>query len=668
MGQARYKPVSSSQRRCIPVIVKVVEPPHVNRKFYDSTKTETAGKAAESNMWGWKHVTIHGGFDKGSGTKKWKCNHCHLRYNGSYSRVRAHLLGFSGVGIKGCPAVDRSMREAFLVLEEQRLARKKKKTSSGNPIAKPINKCLKTSHLILSSPSKTVSREDVDDTVARFFYADGLNINKEMVKALASFGPGYETPPVEKLSDSSLSKEKAKIERVIDLVKESWTHTGCTILCVNRLDSSLSCFCINFFIASPRGVIFLKAIDISEGDGADNLFVSILSDTIVEVGPTNVLQVITHLGEASFAFESVIVSKFPHIFWSHCASYSVFTLMEEIAEIDWMKNVFLCAKQIDQLISTYQNNCPTSQFIDYIKEYSNPLGLKFASYGTVHKVYWMKQALQVLVSSDEWKQWKLNIPEDAISYEASILDEDFWGRAHLMLQLFEPPLTLLSKLNIDKSVMGDIYNWRVQSLDALRSKGIDDIALNQMELIIETRWDMLFSPLHAVGYILNPKYYGKGQSKDKNVMRGWKATLERYESDSCTRRVVREQLSSYLRMGGSLGEEDAMECRDKMDPVAWWENFGFETPQLQTLAVKVLSQVSSVSVCDDSWVCKDSWMCKNIPCRKSVVDLGVRNVEDLVFVQNNLRLQSSKNGNGNMGCLSSSRNGDSCCTNGNATA
>jgi len=37
---------------------------------------------------------------------------------------------------------------------------------------------------------------------------------------------------------------------------------------------------------------------------------------------------------------------------------------------------------------------------------------------------------------------------------------------------------LLATLNIDKSVMGDVYNWRCQLLEAVRSKG---------------HWDALFS-------------------------------------------------------------------------------------------------------------------------------------------------------------------------------
>lgn len=64
---------------------------------------------------------------------------------------------------------------------------------------------------------------------------------------------------------------------------------------------------------------------------------------------------------------------------------------------------------------------------------------------------------------------------------------------------------------------------------------------------------MCYLPLHAAGYIFNPKYFGKGQTKNRTVMRGWKATLERYEGDATARRVLREQLSSYWRLEESLG-------------------------------------------------------------------------------------------------------------------
>ncbi|XP_074312445.1 uncharacterized protein LOC141647959 [Silene latifolia] len=595
---------------------------------------------SESDKWGWKHVSVFGGFDKSSGTKKWKCNHCNMRYNGSYSRVRAHLLGFTGAGVKSCVAIEKSLREELRRLEEGRFQRKKKK----NPLNEKSGKRIKNPRISFSSSVTSLAKEDVDEVVARYFYADGLSMNivsssyfREMVQAISAFGPGYEPPSKDMLSDTFISKEKAKLEKAIALVRESWPHTGCTIICVNSLDGSLGCLCIHFFITSSRGFMFLKSIDINDGDEADNLFINVLSDLIIELGPINVLQIISHLGQASSAFESVLLSKFPRIFWSHCTAHSIQVLMEEIAELDWMKSVVSCARGIEQIVLTYQQS-PSCAFY-YSQESSNALSMRFApSYCLVQNIYQMKEALQDLVMSNEWKQWKLNTAGDFVSTEATILGDDFWCRAQIMLQLCEPFVRLVASFNIDKSIMGDVYNWRVQSLEDVRNMGIDDIALNQMELLIENRWNVLFSPLHAAGYMLNPRYFGRGQSKDKTLMRGWKTTLDRYEPESALRYLLREQLSIYWRLEGSFGEDDAMECRDKMDPVTWWENFGFDTPQLQALAIKVLSQVSSVSLC------RESGSCESLPCRESVRRMGVERIEDLVFVRNNLNLLRQTSG------------------------
>lgn len=600
---------------------------------------------SESDKWGWKHVSVFGGFDKGSGTKRWKCNYCNLRYNGSYSRVRAHLLGFTGVGVKGCPAIDRSLRQAFLILEEERLARTKKRISGSGKSSKHI----RSSQPTLACMLKAFAKEDVDDVIARFFYADGLNLSiinslyfHDMAKAIAAFGPGYEPPSMEKLSSSLLSKERARIDKTLVPVRESWSHTGCTILCLSRLDATLSCFSINIFVSSQRGLIFFKTIDINEGEGADHVFTEVLCKVIMEVGPTNVLQIIVHPARSSKFSETLIQSKFPQIFWSPCASHSIHMLLEgiaEAAELDWIRPIVLCAKGIEHCILTHQQSLPHTFSQSLIEESFDPISAKFApSYHLVWRILRLKQALQEMAVGEEWRRLKLTFPEEILSVEAAILGNEFWDGAHLMLQLYEPFVRSLSSLNVDRPVMGDVYSWRVQAVEEVRSKGLDEMVL-KLEELLENRWEMLFSPLVAAGYILNPRYFGKGQTKDKTIMRGWKTTLERYECDGSARRALREQLSSYWRLEGSLGDEDAVDCRDKMDPVAWWENFGSETPELQTLAIKILSQISSVPTFQESLHDKDSL------CRESVNRLGAEQAEDLLFVRNNLRLHGRKYGN-----------------------
>ncbi|KAM0996747.1 hypothetical protein ACFX14_006810 [Malus domestica] len=591
---------------------------------------------SESDKWGWKHVTVFGRFDKGSGTKRWKCNHCNIRYNGSYSRVRAHLLGFSGVGVKSCPAIDRYLRESFQTLEEERIAHKKKKSSG----------CTKPSKRIQTSrPSLTcATKEDIDEIVARFFYVHGLNLNvvnspyfHDMAKAISTFGPGYKPLSVDELSDSFLTREKGRIERSLALVRESWPHTGSSILCFGCLESMLGCFRINIFISNPRGLMFLKAVDIDDVDGAENVFAGVLDDTVMEFGPGNVFQIISHLGNASKLSDSDVLSKFPQIFLSPCTSHSICMLMGEIAEMDSLKPIVYCAKEIEQCITTYQHFSPC-RFSQNLKGSVDPLSVKFApSFCIVQRIFELKQQLQELVVSEGWKQWKISASDDILSIEAAILGDDFWSSAHLLLQVYEPFVRLLPTLDIDKLVMGDVCDWRFQALEAVKCKDIDYGIQNQLEELKENRWDALFSPLHAAGYILNPRHFGKVPTKDKIVMRGWKATLERYELESANRLVLREQLSSYWRLKGSFGDEDAVDCRDKMDPVAWWENFGFETPNLQTLALKILSQVSSIAMC------QKIWQEYEFPGHEISNRWGVDRVEDLVFVRNNLRLHSQRN-------------------------
>ncbi|TXG73722.1 hypothetical protein EZV62_002301 [Acer yangbiense] len=205
-------------------------------------------------------------------------------------------------------------------------------------------------------------------------------------------------------------------------------------------------------------------------------------------------------------------------------------LMEEIAGLKWVKSVVSCAKGIEQNMMYYQHASPS--LFTHLKESSDPLSVKFApSYFSVQRIFDLKQALQEAVVSEEFKQLKLNMPGgNNVTVESAILGDDYWCKAHLFLQLCEPFVRLLATFDIEKSVMGVVYDWQVQALEAVRSK------------------------------------------------------------------------------------------------------------LLETLAVKVLSPVSSVAMCQEIW--QDNL----VPSREAIHRLGVKRVEDLIFVFNNLRLHSQRSG------------------------
>jgi hypothetical protein len=76
----------------------------------------------------------------------------------------------------------------------------------------------------------------------------------------------------------------------------------------------------------------------------------------------------------------------------------------------------------------------------------------------------------------------------------------------------------------------------------------------------------------------------------------------------------------------------AINSIDKLSPYGWWLAFGAGAPELQSLAVKVLSQCTVASACERSWSTFDFIHSK----RRN--RLSAERSSDLVYVFSNLRL------------------------------
>ncbi|XP_011011286.1 PREDICTED: uncharacterized protein LOC105115910 [Populus euphratica] len=77
----------------------------------------------------------------------------------------------------------------------------------------------------------------------------------------------------------------------------------------------------------------------------------------------------------------------------------------------------------------------------------------------------------------------------------------------------------------------------------------------------------------------------------------------------------------------------AIRQREKLNPVAWWEQFGNDTQELQKFAIRILSQCCGATGCERNWSIFEFIHSK----RRN--RLEHKRLSDLVLVNYNLRIQ-----------------------------
>ncbi|XP_030941043.1 uncharacterized protein LOC115982846 [Quercus lobata] len=152
--------------------------------------------------------------------------------------------------------------------------------------------------------------------------------------------------------------------------------------------------------------------------------------------------------------------------------------------------------------------------------------------------------------------------------------------------------------------------------------------------IIKNRWDKhLRKDLHAAAYWLNPAF----QYDEENFCRKPAVNMAildyigtKYDGDQ--EKVIRE--TQYFRDRiGSFDRDLALSTSKTTHPDEWWKLWGADAPNLQKLAIRILSQTSASSGCERCWSLFDQIHSK----RRN--RLEHQRLNDLVFVNHNLRLR-----------------------------
>ncbi|KAM0943207.1 putative transcription factor/ chromatin remodeling BED-type(Zn) family [Dioscorea sansibarensis] len=443
--------------------------------------------------------------------------------------------------------------------------------------------------------------------VGRFFFENGIDPElvqsasfQTMVNAIRACAAGYRLPTSEELGGWILQEEKNQVHRYVDDIKSSWALTGCSLVLDSWIDTRGRNL-IAFLVDCPKGTVFLRSVDASVAIHDVDTLVSLLSSVIEEIGAGNIVQVIAN--DASSYMEAArkrIVSTYRNIFWTLCADCCINLILEKIANTSLALNVIAQAKSITSFM--YSHALPLELMRRFIGDSDLVKTTKLKSestFLTLQNLMSKRENLIRMFNSHAWNEslWPSRYQG---KFVASLVNNQcFWSAVNEVLKLTQPLLRVLREIHKrDKGPMGFLYDAMDRAKEEIKSNvGDEEAKYLPIWTIIDDIWNnYLHSPLHSAGYYLNPSlFYSSDFFVDAEVTSGLLSCTIRMTNDLESQDLIARQLDAYGAPRGAFAEEIAVDQRNKVSPALWWTLFGWQSPELQQLAIRILSQTCSGS-------------------------------------------------------------------------
>ncbi|CAL5395559.1 unnamed protein product [Camellia sinensis] len=377
----------------------------------------------------------------------------------------------------------------------------------------------------------------------------------------------------------------------------------------------------------------------NKGETKDKYFISnLMKEVIMEVGPKNVVQVITDNAANCKAAGHLIEAQFPHIFWTPCV---VHTLNLALKNICAAKNV--------------ENNSVAFEECNWISEIVVAETRFASSIVMLKRVKLIKQGLQTMVISDKWSCYRDDDIGKAKFVKDKLLDDFWWDQVNYILSFTAPIYDMIRVCDTDRPSLHLVYDMWDTMIEKVKmviykheGKRLEDESTfyNVVHQILVDRWNKNNTPLHCLAHSLNPRYYSDvwlhedpsriPPHRDEEVCLERKKCLKRFFDDPMERTKANLEYAKFSTKEGPFADIDSIGDRCDMDPHSWWVVHGASAPTLQCLALRLLVQPSSSSCAERNWSIYS--FIHSMKRNK----MTPQRAEDLVFVHSNLRLLSRR--------------------------
>ncbi|KAH7423824.1 hypothetical protein KP509_12G075800 [Ceratopteris richardii] len=290
----------------------------------------------------------------------------------------------------------------------------------------------------------------------------------------------------------------------------------------------------------------------------------------------------------------LVEQQWPHIFYTRCTCHCLHLLFEDIRRLEWVKPildnavkvvVFVTMKR--SVLALFRKHCTK----DLVKQAQTRFAFMFIMLSNLlnERVY---NGLRSLMVSKEYTRKKVARTKKAKDVSSIILSAFFWRQARDIVKICAPILKVLHLADREGATMGLIYQLTNRMIEIISSiESIDSARLEEVKNLCVDTWNMLHSPLHAAAYMLQPIWKSKSPQLDSKYTCG----------DIKKEGVLINEMNMYKSMEALFARPIAKDESRMHNDVKWWETFEANIPNLQKLALLMLSQGSCASPCEWNW-------------------------------------------------------------------
>ncbi|PWZ57795.1 hypothetical protein Zm00014a_030395 [Zea mays] len=570
-----------------------------------TTEPESQLKRKSSDI-GWEWGRLVDPNDK----NRVKCLLCGHESTGGIHRFKQHL-GHVGSAVAKC--------KKSLVGSSDSVSKLGPMDSFARRIDPKANQAEAKRQQNINEPLWKERTHQVQQYVARWVYTHGIPFHacdndefKEMVEAIGRFGPGFQPPSQHHYREKLLEEEHARTKSLLQDREDEKNKYGCSVMTDAWTDMKRRSI-MNICTHTTAGTSFIKSKEMSNVSHTSEVIFELVDKAIQDLGPDSVVQVVTDNASNNMGAKALLHDKRPNIFWSSCATHTINLMLQGIGNLPRFKKRIDQAKSFTIFVYGHHRTLACMRSFTLKRDIIRPGVTRFATaYLTLQSMMEKKDDLRKMVVDSKWYDLPDVKSKKGKEATAMVLSIPFWKGVSLCLKVFEPLVKLLRLVDGDvKPSMGFLYGELINAKKAIK-EAFGNVEIKYKEVIIFC---------------------------DSTIMEKFMLCVETFYhgEDEKAYRAVNDDLDRFQTKQGSFSKNMARSCqRFDFNPASWWRLYGGGAPDLQAIAIRILSLTTSSSGCERTWSVFEQTHTK----RRN--RLTTERLNNLVFIQFNNRMLSKK--------------------------